>query len=367
MKVLHITSELDGGGIDRLLYDYCIRLSGTVHFDFAICADKEGILENGLKEAGSKIYRIARLRGSLFKAMWQLRKILQSEQYDIVHVHSDYKSIVALFVAWLSGVKVRIAHSHIAFAPETIKEKILRKIITPFTKLFATHLFACGKDAGEWVWGSRAISKNNFHIMNNAIEAKSFTFNGKKRMDIRKKLNIEDKFVVGNVARFCFQKNHEFLILIFLEIKKLCPDSILLLIGRGELEADAKKLVASKNLTDSVIFLGVRNDVPDLLNAMDVFLLPSRFEGLPVTLVEVQANGLSAFVSDTITNEIKIGNHLNYISLSESPESWAKKLLSCTSKARHIENCILDTKYDIEEECHKLELKYRSMLHYEKL
>jgi glycosyltransferase involved in cell wall biosynthesis len=138
-----------------------------------------------------------------------------------------------------------------------------------------------------------------------------------------------------------------------------------LLIGRGELEADVKKLVASKNLTDSVIFLGVRNDVPDLLNAMDVFLLPSRFEGLPVTLVEVQANGLSAFVSDTITNEIKIGHHLNYISLSESPESWAKKLLSQASKTRHIGNCILDTKYDIQTENINLALKYRSLLNCE--
>jgi len=365
MKVLHITSELDGGGIDRLLYDYCIRMSDTVHFDFAICADKKGILESGLENAGSKIYHIARLRGSLFKSMRQLSKILQSEHYDIIHIHSDYKSIVALFVAWFNGVKVRIAHSHIAFAPETIKEKAIRKVITPFTKLFATDLFACGKDAGEWVWGSKAMSKSNFHIMNNAIDARSFTFDEKKRIGIRKELNIENKFVVGNVARFCYQKNHEFLILIFTEIKKLCPDSILLLIGRGELEADVKKLVASKNLTDSVIFLGVRNDVPDLLNAMDVFLLPSRFEGLPVTLVEVQANGLSAFVSDTITNEIKIGHHLNYISLSESPESWAKKLLSQASKTRHIGNCILDTKYDIQTENINLALKYRSLLNCE--
>ena len=320
MRILHVTSELDGGGIERLLFDYARRMPHDVRFDFAINADIEGILEKPLTEMGCNIFRIPRLRNGLRNYKKQLTDILKNGNYDIIHVHSAYKAFVPLFVAKKSGIKARIAHSHICNAPESRKEKAIRKISTVLTKHYATNLFACGVDAGRWVWGDAA----DFYVMPNAIDADKFRFDTTKREKIREELNLNGKFVIGNVARFSFQKNHEFLIKVFSSVVKSCPNAVLLLVGQGELMDDVKRQVKELNLEESVIMLGVRNDVPDLLNAMDLFVLPSRYEGLPVTLVEVQANGLHALASNSITKEMSVPESVDYLPLQKS--EWINRI-----------------------------------------
>lgn len=359
MKVLAITSELDGGGVDRLLYDYCAHLSDDVQFDFIVTSKNEGILEQPLKDLGCKIYRVSQLKEDFKGHRDQMEKILQAGNYDIIHDHSGYKAWCNLTVAKKCGVKTRIAHSHLAFVNESFVGRVVRKISTALTKLYATDLFACGNDAAKWMWGEKSFSKNKVYIMKNAVVSENFNFSSEKREKLRKELGVENQFVIGNVARITYQKNQEFLVEAFSEIKKHRDDAVLLLVGRGDNEEQIKNQVAELKLNDSVIFTGVRNDVPDLLNAMDVFVLPSRFEGLPVTLIEIQANGLPGVISDTVTKEMKLSEELLFLSLEKNYEEWANVILS---NGRSLSlNAVENTSYDLKLATKDLKNKYFSI------
>lgn len=316
LQILHTIPALDGGGADRILYDYCIRMSDVIHFDFIVHTENQGILEQELQNIGCRIFHIQPLHTNARAYCSNIKNIIKNGKYDIIHVSQGYRGLLMIFYAKKYGIKVRIAHSHMAYIPESIKEHVVRKISTFFVKRYATHLFACGKDAAIWMWGREAYTSGKVHIMTNAIDTERFKYSEEKRDKIRAELRLEDKFVIGNVARFSYQKNHEFLIRVFAEVKKIRKDAVLMLIGRGELEADIKNQVSVLGLNNSVIFMGVRNDVPEILNAIDVFVLPSRYEGLPVTLVEVQANGLPTLVADTVTKEIYINNNVAYLPLN---------------------------------------------------
>lgn len=347
MRVLEITSELDGGGVDRLLYEYCSRLVDVINFDFVVTSKNKGILEYPLEKLGCRIYHVSQYREGVRKHIDEMNAILKNQHYDVVHDNSGYKAFWNLYIAKKNKVKTRIAHSHQAFVPEKKKTYIKRKLITPLTKMYATRLIGCGSDAAKWMWGS--IDKSS--VLPNAIDAKQFSFSQHMRDKLRKELSIEDKFVIGNVARFSEQKNHEFLIKMFDRLVKYREDAVLLLIGRGELEHKIKKMVENLNLQDKVIFLGVREDVSDLYNAMDVFCLPSRYEGLPVTLVEIQANGLPSFVSSCVTKEILISNNMEYLDITQ-PNDWAKRLIRFYPQRG--ENVIINTSYDIDLAAKKL-------------
>ncbi len=358
MRILQISTELDGGGVDRLLYDYSCRFPNYIHCDFAICGKKDGILEQPLINNGSKIFRYERLRSGFFKSVKSLKKIISQGNYDIVHVHSGYLSFPALYAAWKCGVKVRIAHSHIAYESESIAKKFCRKIFTKLTKIFATSLFACGREAGTWEWGKNA----DFFAMRNAIDIKKFYFSEDKRKELREKYNIENNFVVGNVARFSYQKNHEYLIDVFAELTKKQDNALLMLVGRGEDEDKIRTKVNNLGLSERVMFMGIRNDVHDLLNAMDVFVLPSRYEGLPVVMVEVQANGLPLIAADTITDEVKILDNVKYLPLEIEKQQWVDEILRASrmDKADSILK-IKNSGYDINTEAINLVNKYCSL------
>ena len=360
MRILEITSDLDGGGVDRLLYDYCSRMRNDIQFDFVVTSKTEGILEKPLKELGCNIYRISQIREGLKKHNNQLKKILIDNHYDVIHDHSGYKAWCNLRVAKKCGVTARIAHSHQAFMAETTKQKIMRRLSTPITKMYSTELFACGNDAAKWMWGEKAFNNGKVYIMKNAIQAERFNFSPEKRERIRCEYNIANKFVIGNVARFSYQKNHEFLINIFAQVKKIRTDAVLMLIGRGELEDTVKAQVEALGLRDSVIFMGVRNDVPDLVNAMDVFALPSRFEGLPVTLVEIQANGLPAVISENVTKEMTISQDFTFIPLIQPVSDWAKAIAE--KHRNESNNLIRNTIYDLNVATNELRSKYLSMI-----
>ena len=196
--------------------------------------------------------------------------------------------------------------------------------------------------------------------MTNAIDAKSFSFSEEARVLKRRELGLDNSFVVGNVARFSVQKNHSFLLNSFKEVLAINPRAVLLLVGRGELEDSIRYEAIKTGVIDRVLFLGVREDVPELLSAMDVFVLPSFFEGLPVTMVEVQANGLPVVLSDAITKEICLASNIVYLSLNEAPAVWAKTI--CASKNRLASNSIMGGSYDIEFAVSELDEKYSAIL-----
>lgn len=347
MKVLHMTSALDGGGVDSILFNYCTRMMPEVQSDFLVSSDYEGVLERPLLDCGCKIFHIEKIRGQLFVRQQHIKKILETGGYDIVHDHSGYKSFFLLELAKRLGIQCRIAHSHIAFVPESIKRSIERKFFTYASKKVATNLFACGVDAALWMWGRKCFNDGKIKIMPNGIDTKEYRYSDFYRQKLRNDLGIGDKFVIGCVARLTEQKNHIFLLRIFRKIKENVPDAILLLIGQGELFDEIKKETEELNIYDSVRFLGVRTDVAQLLSVMDVFVLTSKYEGLPVTLVEAQANGIPIVTSDSITEEIKINSNYKMISLNEPELRWAQTIID--SRNNRISNVInLIKKYDID-------------------
>lgn len=349
IKVLHVTSELDGGGIERLLYCYSKYMPEGIIYDYAICADREGILEKKCIEMGSSIYHYPRIRHGVVKTIYSLKKIMKQGGYDIVQVHADYRSFIALFAAKLAGVQVRIAHSHTCDEPENSVQRLFRGVFTTITKILATDLFACGEDAGKWVWGRRALFHNKIHIMHNAIEVEGFFFNREIRNELRKKLGVEGKYVIGIVGRLCYQKNQQFILNVLKESLVRLDNVILLLVGDGEDRRDLEEYVVNNELEKNVQFLGVRKDVNELLNAFDLFVLPSKYEGLPVSLIEVQANGLPAIVSDHITKEVQINSNIIYIPLE--PTLWKESIENAQSMKREMDiTTFLNSGYDIKTE-----------------
>lgn len=196
--------------------------------------------------------------------------------------------------------------------------------------------------------------------MRNAIDTEAFAFDCEKREQLREAMGISDELVIGNVARFSYQKNHEYLLDIFSSIIKIYPNSVLMLIGRGELFDEVKRKARSFQIENRILFLGVRNDVSELLNAMDAFVLPSRFEGLPVTLVEVQANGLPTWVSDRVTKEIKIADSMHYMSIDEDANEWASAIIQSKLKREKVD--IETSGYSIKMASKELAVKYRSLI-----
>lgn len=364
MRILEVCVDLDGGGIDRYLLNYCSRIP-EIQFDFAVVESKIGILEPQLEALGCRIHRVPRQRAGIRANYNAIKKILTDTQYDAVHVHLGYRGAVALWCAKRCGVKTRIAHAHIAAEPETPKQKWVRKMFTVLVKCFATHLAACGVDAAKWVWGEKSYAKGQVAIHNNAIETAQYAYSEETRAAWRTKLGIrEETFVVGHVGRLCTQKNQLRLLDIFSEMRRERPDAVLLLVGRGDLEEAICRKAAAMGLTDAVRLLGVRDDVPQLLSAFDVFVFPSTHEGLPFTLMETQCNGLPAVSADTVTSLVKLGEDVQFLSLAESDAVWAQVALTAAKRGHNAAgaSCVAEAGYDIDNEALRLRDYYMNAI-----
>lgn len=363
-SILQVCVDLDGGGIDRYLYNYCTRIN-DIHFDFAAIDNKNGILEEPLKQHGFKIYKIPRINKGILNNYRALKNIMQNNHYVAVHVHLGFYGFLALLAAKKCGIKTRIAHAHIAFVPEKFKEHILRKILTCITKYYATNLAACGIDAAKWVWGKNTYEKGKVIIHNNAIDTNIYKFNKEIRTKIRKELGISSNtLLIGHVGRLCEQKNQKRLIEIYSEIEKQIPDSKLILLGYKETNYNIETLINKYKLQDKVMVMGVRNDVPMLLNSMDAFVFPSKFEGLPFTLIETQCNGLPAISSSAVSSYVKVSQCIEFLPLSESNEKWAEKTIEIAKQNHNIKaiDDVIKGGYDLDTEAKKLKNYYFELI-----
>ncbi|MBQ7089050.1 MAG: glycosyltransferase [Clostridia bacterium] len=356
MRILEVCVDLDGGGIDRYLLNYCSRIP-EIHFDFAVVDNKIGILEPQLEALGCHIYRVPRQSHGVRANYNALKRILSQNTYDAVHVHLGYRGAVALWCAKRCGVKTRIVHAHIAAEPESTKQRLVRKGFTLLVKKLATHLAACGVDAAKWVWGGTAYAKGKVTIHNNAIETAKYAYSAETRTAVRAALGIKDTtLAVGHVGRLSAQKNQLRLLDIFGEIHRLRPDSVLLLVGRGDLEEPIRRKAEEMGLLYNVCLLGVRDDVPRLLSAFDTFVFPSTHEGLPFTLIETQCNGLPAVSADTVTPLVKLGEDVRFLSLAQSNTDWAQAALTAAERGHDHAGAarVADAGYDIDREAARL-------------
>lgn len=330
-RVLQVVTHMNRGGLETMLMNYYRSIDREqMQFDFLTHRSYEGDYGEEIKRMGGKLYHFPVLNpfsGSYKKAL--RRFFLEHPEYQIVHVHQDCLSGVILKVAKECGVKVRIAHSHNANQDRDLKYPIkifFRRSIAHY----ATALMACGKDAGNWMYQGA-----DFRVLNNAIDTGFYTFDSTKRVMMRMELGIDkDELVLGHVGSFTAQKNHLFLVDIFHQLKWLIPRSRLLLVGddAGDIANEVKEKMKTLDLEDNVIFTGIRSDVPDLMQAMDVFVLPSNYEGLPMTMVEAQASGLPCLISDKVPIECKMTDLVRQIPLADGAELWARKAIAAAKE-----------------------------------
>ena len=364
IRVLQIIGIAIGGGVESVIMNYYEHIDRTkVQFDFIVHNDSKVDLTDKVEKMGGHVYKVTPYYKNPIAFMWDIYKVIKKGHYQIVHSNMNTLSAFPLFAAWLAGVPVRILHNHSTSSPGETKRNMMKFILRPFAKLFANRYFACSYLAGQWMYGKKIMDSGKVIIINNAIDLKKYAFDPEKRKALRKELGLKNEFVVGHVGRFMFQKNHDFLIDVFAEVLKKCPQAILLLIGDGPLKSKIANKVKLLGIENHVKFLGLRKDVQDLYNVMDLFVLPSHYEGLPVVGVEAQANGLPCLISTAVTQETKLTSSLTFYNLSLGKEQWAEKILSFPKERNQdVAKEMRLAGFDIYYSAQRLEEEYMSIL-----
>lgn len=364
IRIPQIVGKWLGGGIEAVVIsEYLAMDKSKIQFDFICDEDSTNIPYDLIEKNGGRVIIIPPYQKA-FKYHKELKKVLKENNYEIVHSHISTMSVFSLFAAKCAGVPVRIAHSHSTTNKKEKKKNLMKQVLRPFSKVFATNYMCCSELAGRWLFGDKEYDKGNVYLLNNAIDLDKFKYDEKLRKKKRKELGIkDDTLVIGHLGRFVAQKNHTFLIDIFNEIHKKNNNSILLLAGQGPLEEEIRNKVKDLNLDDSVKFLGQRNDANELYQAFDVFLLPSLYEGLPVVGVEAQASGLLCYLSDDMTKETKVLDITKFMSLNNTPEEWADNILDDVKKYKRIDTSkeMTAKNFNIKEEAKKLEEYYLNL------
>ena len=363
-KVLLFVDRMRHGGIQQFLVENIKYMSkDKVQIDVLTLDDGQDYpLENTIKELNCNFYKLKGIwinkPTDYIKYAKAIDKFFKKHNdYKVVHMNASSKNFLLLKYAKKHNVKIRIAHSHnIDFQTKNPIKKLVGNILKIPMKIYATDYFACSYLAGEWLFGKNNIKKGKVRVVHNAVDYKKFEFNEEIRKTIRKEFNIKPKeLLIGHVGRFTNQKNHTFLIDIFNEISKQNKNAKLIMVGIGEKEEEIKQKVKELNIQDKVIFAGFRTNVNEIMQAMDVFLLPSLYEGLPVVGVEAQASGLPCFTSkDVVTEEVQITSSLEFISLDESSKTWATTILNSDLSRKNTKKELKKAGYFIEDTAKEL-------------
>lgn len=324
IRVLQVATYMGRGGLESMIMNYYRHIDREkVQFDFLVHRQERAAFDDEIESLGGRIYRLPRLVPWSKSYLSALNRFFEEHpEYKVVHVHQDCLSSVILKAAAQHHIPVRIAHSHNANQDKNLKYPIKLWYKRSIPK-YATNLFACGKDAGDWMFSGAP-----YQIINNAIDAAAYAYEPEKRAEMRCQLGLTDELVVGHVGRFNQQKNHPFLLEVFAALLKKEPHAVLLLVGGGEDMPKIQAKAQALGVAEHVRFLGIRSDVADLMLAMDVFVFPSLYEGLPVTMVEAQAAGLPCIISDKVPPECILTNGLvDVLPLSAEPKTWAATIL----------------------------------------
>jgi glycosyltransferase involved in cell wall biosynthesis len=349
IRVLHMIGSLNVGGSQAMIINLHKAIDKSkVQFDYVIDHPDHLHFAPIVEALGGKIYTLPTFRGYNFLEVRKAWKnfFKNHSEYKILHSHVRSYASLYLPVAKKAGLKT-IIHSHNTSSGKGLKA-VAKFCLQRGLRKNADYYFACSDIAGKWLFGEKITKQSNYHVLNNAIDVEKYAYSELSRKKIRDEFNLKDEFVVGHVGRFHPQKNHLFLVDVFAEIHKKRPSSVLMLVGTGDLMTIVKEKVVKLKLDDSVIFTGSRSDVNELLSAFDVFVFPSLFEGLPVTLVEVQAAGLPCFVSDTVTKEVDFNKKINYISLSKESAYWADEIVNSEQERLKCDEAIRNAGYDIQ-------------------
>lgn len=369
IRVLHITEMLQAAGIESFIMNVYRNIDREkVQFDFLITRDQPEFYDEEIRSLGG---RKLVMDHSDLSSTWkrvqaeaaEMAEMFKNGEYDIVHIHSGTPLRVFYLKALReAGVPVRIYHSHSAKVKGPHKLLKVKTMIFSLLKqkfpVWGTDYFACSEAAADWMYPKKL--QNQVRVVHNGIDVDRFRFDEKRRQKIREELSLGDAFVIGHIGRFEEQKNHTFLLDIMKEVVKKKPGARLLLIGEGDLMEPMKEKARNLGISDNVLFLGVRRDIPALYDAMDVFVLPSNYEGLPVVGVEAQASGTPSLFSDQVTPETIITGHASLLPI-DSAEKWADEILKLEGTGKKdASREIRKAGYDIKDTARSLQEFYLS-------
>lgn len=333
-KVLIWGMTSNWGGIESVLYNYVMNSDkNKIKYDF-ITTFETIPREDELIRFGCQIIHLPARKTYYMAYKKSLKNFMKrhATEYDAVWLNDCmFGNIDILKYAKKYGIERRIVHAHNANSLGGGRSRYIRhKLNTAVLPLYVTDFWACSQLAGEWTYNNRILSKSNYKVIRNAINCERYKFDKECRDVVRKRLGIADHtFVVGHIGRFDYQKNHPYLLKVFSNILRKNTDSCLVLVGTGTDWKEVKEQAMKMQLDKKVLFLGQRDDIPELLSAFDVFVLPSRFEGLPVVLVEAMASGLHCFISDKVTEEARLVPELSHFkSIECNSAEWAEDILS---------------------------------------
>lgn len=331
IRVAIIIGKMDSGGKKNLVMEYFRHIDrDVIQFDFICDSDSQAIPYEEIEILGGKVYKIAPYQ-NIFVNMKDMYKLFKINQYKIVHAYNSTMNFFPMFIAKISGVPIRISES-LSMAHAGEFKTLIKETLRPLSRCFATHYMSCGQDCGRWQFGNKLYEAGKVAVFKTVINTKENVYNPELRMKTRKEFGLEDKIVIGHIGRIVPQKNPLFLIEVFGEICRNEDRAVLLLIGDGDEKAATMKKIDELGIRNRVIYLGRREDIQQFYNAMDIFLLPSLYEGLPVVGLEAQSCGLPIFFSTEVTPEASACELGYFISLDTPTSKWADEILKVAYK-----------------------------------
>lgn len=357
-RVAVIMGKMHSGGKKNLVMEYYRHIDRSrIQFDFICDDDSNAIPSEEIEELGGRVYIVPRYQ-RIFSNMKAIYRICKDNKYKIVHGYNGTMNIFGLFSAWCAGVPFRINES-ISMSHGSDKKNILKKLLRPFSRCFSTHYMANGNECGKWQFGS-LFDLGKVSVFKTIINTEKNKFDANIREKCRHEYNLDEYIVVGHIGRLTAQKNTIFIIDIFNEFLKIEDKSKLIIIGDGDLKEEMMSRIKAYNIEDSVLYLGRREDIQQFYNAMDCFLLPSLYEGLPVVGIEAECCGLPVFFSTEIPKESSPCKDLGvFVGLEKNSSEWAKLIawkIKETKRKDH-SNEIKDAGFDSVNEAGNL-LKY---------
>ena len=356
VRVAQIMGIMENGGVEAVVMNYFRAIDRErVQFDFYVDETCSFPQRAEIESLGGRCFLVPSYAHPV-RYIRALKRLFRENSSQIVHAEINTMSVFPLFAAWLARVPVRICHNHSTSHRGEGAKSMLKLLLRPFARVFATEYFACGDAAARWMYGDRRVDSGRVTVLPNAIDLNRFSFSPESRASVRQEIGAgETTLVVGHIGRFMYQKNHAYLLRIFQALLVLRPDAILMLAGEGELLDETRALVKALDIEHRVRFLGVRRDAERLYSAMDVFCLPSFYEGLPVVMVEALANGLSCVVSDQVTRELN-EFRVTQLPLDATPARWAQALLE-SPRAETAPETLIE-RFDIRTTAKQLEAFY---------
>lgn len=363
IRILQMIGSLNIGGSQSMIVNLYKAIDRTkVQFDFII--DRPGELYYGdtVKKLGAKIYEMPTFTGSNFSQIikeWD-NFFRQHPEYKVLHSHVRSYASIYIPIAKKHGLKT-IIHSHSTSNGSGIKASI-KKIMQYPLRFEADYFFGCSKEAGEWLFGKKIVEGEKYHMLQNAIDTKKYSFSQEIRDKYRKEFGAGNKTKIYiHVGRFHEAKNHMFLLEVFSRLLEINTDSLLLLVGDGTLRERIEQKIASLNMQGKVIVLGRRNDVQNILQAADCFLFPSNWEGLPVTVVEAQAAGLPCFVSENVTKDVNVSPLVTNLPINMGTAIWINAVANANLQRKNVTANIVDAGFDINSSAQWLQGFYRGL------